>query len=174
MLRWPWGFLKAGSLVVLAFVACTVVPETKEALLSQVIIEASQGRARADAYAVISPSDPERTEAFQYLESWLDINREAVEGVKAYTVEQEGTFRFTQSRDGKKIYLISEGWPGSQVRTKILQAKPGMVVTLLGWPDVLPWEQVGSTLVITTPKELADEANHPCKQAFVFRFQLAP
>jgi len=170
MARRPWGFLKAVMLGLLC-VGCETVPATREDLLIRVIEDAAAGRSQTDAYQMVSPSSAERVDQFQYLEAWLDINREAVEGVQAMPVVQEGVLRFTQSRDGKKRYLISYGWPGPQVRTKVLQAQVGMTVTLLGWPDPLAWEQVGSTLVITTPKEMADEANHPCKQAFVFRLQ---
>ncbi len=111
---------------------------------------------------------------FLYLEAWLDINREAVENVNvvAGPVSREPNFYFTQSADQRRTYLIALGWPGAQVRTKTLQGSPGMKVRMLGWPDALPWEQLGDTLVITTPKELADEANHPCKQAFVFRLEM--
>ena len=42
---------------------------------------------------------------------------------------------------------------------------------MLGWPEPLPWEQLGAVCVIETPREMADEENHPCAQAFVFRFE---
>jgi hypothetical protein len=84
-------------------------------------------------------------------------------------VPAEGAFRFTRSADGRTTYLISYGWPGPQVRSRGLRPAPGATITLLGWSDLLPWEQLGGVCVITTPREMADEENHPCKQAFVFK-----
>jgi hypothetical protein len=57
------------------------------------------------------------------------------------------------------------------LRTKALRPPPGTRVRILGWPDELPWEQLGAVCVVETPRELADEENHPCERAFVFRFE---
>ena len=83
----------------------------------------------------------------------------------------EGRFTFTRSADDRVTYLIAEGWPGKQVRTKAFRPAPGSRVTMLGWPDALPWEQLGAVCVIATPSEMVDEENHPCVQAFVFRIE---
>ena len=83
----------------------------------------------------------------------------------------EGSFRFTRSADGRSTYLISYGWPGPQVRSRVLRPAPGSKIMLLGWSDLLPWEQLGAVCVITTPREMGDEENHPCKQAFVFKVE---
>ena len=69
------------------------------------------------------------------------------------------------------MYLISYGWPGPQVRSRVLRPAPGAKIMLLGWSDLLPWEQLGAVCVIGTPREMADEENHPCEQAFVFRIE---
>ena len=97
------------------------------------------------------------------------MNGEAVLEVLPAPVLKEGLFRFTRSADGRTTYLISYGWPGPQVRSRVLRPAPGSTITLLGWSDLLPWEQLGGVCVITTPREMADEENHPCKQAFVFK-----
>ena len=73
--------------------------------------------------------------------------------------------------DGRTTYLISFGWPGPQVRSRVLRPALGSKIMLLGWSDLLPWEQLGAVCVIETPREMADEENHPCKQAFVFKVE---
>jgi alpha-L-fucosidase len=113
--------------------------------------------------------DEASTAQFIYVEEWLDVNGEAVLEVLPAPVPAEGAFRFTRSADGRTTYLISYGWPGPQVRSRVLRPAPGSTVTLLGWSDFLPWEQLGGVCVVTTPREMADEENHPCKQAFVFK-----
>jgi hypothetical protein len=113
--------------------------------------------------------DEASTAQFIYVEEWLDVNGEAVLEVRPAPVPAEGAFRFTLSADGRTTYLISYGWPGPQVRSRVLRPASGATITLLGWSDLLPWEQLGGVCVITTPREMADEENHPCRQAFVFK-----
>ena len=162
----------AGLLLLgLLLVGCHSTPVTKEAALTALIQRAVDGRAPGDAYQDIAPGGAADNEVFNYLESWLDVNAEAVQGVISAGLPSEGAFSFTRSADGRRTYLIAQGWPGSQVRSKVLRPVSGSRITLLGWEDALPWEQLGGTLVITTPREMADEENHPCVQAFVFRIE---
>jgi hypothetical protein len=161
------GRLRIAGLLLAALLmtACQSEPLSKEAALTALVRRAAEGRAPEDAYAELVPGG----EAFSYLEEWLDVNAEAVQGVVAAGLPDEGAFCFTRSADGRRTYLITRGWPGPQVRSKVLRPAPGSRITLLGWEDALPWEQLGGTLVITTPREMADEENHPCVQYFVFR-----
>ena len=146
-------------------------PRSPEAALSSLIESAVAGRASAERYQNVDPVDEESIRQFVYVEEWLDVNGEAVVGVNPGAVPAEGSFRFTRSADGRATYLISYGWPGPQVRSRVLRPAPGSKIMLLGWSDLLPWEQLGSVCVITTPREMADEENHPCKQAFVFKVE---
>ena len=157
-------------MAVLLFAACRSVPATKEDALRQLIADIAAGRVEADPYTAVTPTDPAQSALFLYVEEWLNVNAEALTRVTP-VLPPEGRFTFTRSADGRVTYLISEGWPGSQVRTKALRPVPGTRITLLGWPDPLPWEQLGAVCVIETPREMADEENHPCPQAFVFRFE---
>ncbi len=145
------------------------MPPTGERLLAELIEDAAEGRATEGRYHNIDPVDEASIALFVYVEEWLDVNGEAVLAVRPGSVPREGSFRFTRSADGRTTYLISYGWPGPQVRSRVLRPQPGSVITLLGWSDFLPWEQLGGVCVITTPREMADEENHPCKQAFVFK-----
>ena len=148
---------------------CALLPSTGEGLLAELIEDAAEGRTTEGRYHNIDPVDEASTALFIYVEEWLDVNGEAVLEVRPAPVSAEGAFRFTRSADGQATYLISYGWPGPQVRSRVLRPQPGSTITLLGWSDLLPWEQLGGVCVITTPRELADEENHPCKQAFVFK-----
>ena len=148
---------------------CALLPSTGEGLLAELIEDAADGRTTEGRYHNINPVDEASTALFIYVEEWLDVNGEAVLGVRPGSVPREGAFRFTRSTDGRATYLISYGWPGPQVRSRVLRPQPGSTITLLGWSDLLPWEQLGGVCVITTPREMADEENHPCKQAFVFK-----
>ncbi len=145
-------------------------PLTGPAALESLIDAAADGRLPPGEYHGVSPGGPEASAAFVYVEEWLNVNGESVHDVRTHLPSREGSFRFTESKDGRQTYLIARGWPGPQVRTSAIRPVPGMKVTLLGWPDELAWERLGSVLVVTTPREMADEENHPCRQAFVFRF----
>lgn len=155
---------------VLLLAGCRTVPETKQDALRVLIADIAEGRVEADPFKAVTPADPARSEQFLYVEAWLNVNAEALTHVVAGP-PSEGRFTFTRSADGRITYLISDGWPGAQVRSKVLRPAPGSRITLLGWPDALPWEQLGAVCVIETPREMADEENHPCEQAFVFRVE---
>ena len=146
-----------------------MLPPTAEDRVVELIEDAAAGRSVAGRYHNLDPVDETSTAQFVYVEEWLDVNGEAVLEVLPGEPSREGAFRFTRSADGRTTYLISYGWPGPQVRSRVLRPAPGSVITLLGWSDFLPWEQFGGVCVITTPREMADEENHPCKQAFVFK-----
>jgi hypothetical protein len=157
-------------MAVLLLAACRTVPTTKEDALRLLIADIAAGRVEADPHKAVTPTDPVQSELFLYVEEWLNVNAEALTHVSP-ALSPEGPFTFTRSANGRITYLISDGWPGKQVRTKALRPVPGTRITMLGWPDPLPWEQLGAVCVIATPREMADEANHPCTQAFVFRFE---
>ena len=146
-------------------------PRSPEEALTRLIEDAVAGRSVAEQYQNVDPVDEETIRQFVYVEEWLDVNGESVVGVVPGAVPAEGAFRFTRSADGRSSYLISYGWPGPQVRSRVLRPEPGAKIMLLGWSDLLPWEQLGAVCVITTPREMADEENHPCKQAFVFKVE---
>jgi hypothetical protein len=146
-------------------------PRSPEEALTRLIEGAVAGHSASDQYQNVDPVDEETIRQFVYVEEWLDVNGESVFGVRPGATPVEGSFRFTQSADGRSTYLIAYGWPGPQVRSRVLRPAPGSKVMLLGWSDLLPWEQLGGVCVITTPREMADEENHPCRQAFVFKVE---
>lgn len=171
----PGRLLLAGFLLLVpCLVGCRPPQVSKEEALLALIGRAAEGRAPVDVYREIAPEGEVDGDRLAYLEAWLDVNAEAVQGVVASDIPAEGSFRFTRSPDGRFTYLIALGWPGSEVRSVFLKPAPGARITLLGWEDSLPWVRQGDTLVVATPREMGDEANHPCVQAFVFRVEAPP
>lgn len=166
--------LLAALALALLLGGCAVLPRTAEDRVVELIEDAVAGRNIDGRYHNLDPVDEASTAQFVYVEEWLDVNGEAVLEVRPAPAPREGAFRFTRSVDGRTTYLISYGWPGPQVRSRVLRPAPGSTITLLGWSDLLPWEQLGGVCVITTPREMADEENHPCKQAFVFKVTAPP
>jgi hypothetical protein len=150
---------------------CAAVSSTPEQALAELIEDAAAGRSSADRYHNVDPVDEPTIRRFLYVEEWLDVNGESVVGARPAKVSAEGAYRFTLSADGRVTYLICLGWPGPQVRSRVLRPLAGSTISLLGWPDRLAWEQLGAVCVIGTPPEMADEENHPCRQAFVFRVE---
>ncbi len=163
--------LLAALCLALGLAGCASVPRSPEEALTRLIEGAVAGRSASDQYQNVDPVDEDTIAQFVYVEEWLDVNGESVVDVRPGAVPVEGSFRFTQSADGRSTYLISYGWPGPQVRSQVLRPAPGSKIMLLGWSDILPWERRGGVCVIETPREMADEENHPCKQAFVFKVE---
>ena len=164
--------LLAAVCLALGLLGCaSSFPRSPEAALTRLIEDAVAGGAATDQYQNVDPVDEDTIRQFVYVEEWLDVNGESVVAVRPGATPVEGSFRFTRSADGRTTYLISFGWPGPQVRSRVLRPAPGSKIMLLGWSDLLPWEQLGAVCVIETPREMADEENHPCKQAFVFKVE---
>ena len=150
--------------------ACRSLPPGPADSLQSLLAAAAAGD-RPDPHAWVDPADPARSAAFLQVEQWVNVNAEAVTDVRAADLPAERDRFFTRSADGRVTYVIAWGWPGAQLRTKALRPPPGTRVRILGWPDELRWEQLGAVCVVETPRELADEENHPCERAFVFRFE---
>jgi len=94
------------------------------AALESLIDAAADGRLPPVEYHGVSPGDPAASAAFVYVEEWLNVNGESVHDVRTHAIAREGAFRFTESKDGRHVYLISRGWPGPQVRTAALRPRP--------------------------------------------------
>ena len=153
-------------------VGCQVAPVVPRDALEALVDAAAAGE-RPDPHAWVDPADPARSAAFLQVERWVNVNAEAVTDVRAAGLPVEPGHRFARSADGRFVYVFTAGWPGRQLRTKAVQPWPGSSVRVLGWPEDLRWEQLGAVCVVETPRELADEENHPCEQVFVFRLQVA-
>lgn len=107
-----------------------------------------------------------------YVGDWLKVNGECIYATRPYFRYAEGAnLRFTRSKDKKIVYVISLQWPGESLRTTLVRAKPGSKIQMLGRAEDLTWSQDQSGLVIQVPKELQEETQRPCRQAFAFRVE---
>ena len=97
--------------------------------------------------------------------AWMAINREAIYGVRPWSVIQEGDIWYTQSKDGKALYAFACGevWAMGERKTLLLtkvKAGPQTKISILGQndqvleykPEVIPttrWTQTDDELVIS-------------------------
>jgi alpha-L-fucosidase len=101
---------------------------------------------------------------------WLKVNGEAIYGTRMWDHWREArNVRFTRSKDGKYIYAFCLEWPGPEFTSKVLRAKRGSKIYLLGVEKELKWKQDGKDLVIRVPESAS--RNRPCEYAWVFRVE---
>jgi alpha-L-fucosidase len=107
-----------------------------------------------------------------YVGDWLKLNGEAIYCTRPYMRYREGTdLRFTRTKDRKYVYIISLKWPGETLTSKLVKAKEGSAIRLIGFNEDLKWRREGDSLSIEMPKALQDETRRPCKQAYVFKVE---
>jgi alpha-L-fucosidase len=114
----------------------------------------------------------ETIDRISYIGDWLKVNGECIFTTRPYLRYHEGKdLRFTRSKDKKYVYLISLKWPGETLQTRLVKAKQGSAIRMLGLDQDLKWRLEGENLVIDLPKELQDEADRPCRQAYAFKVE---
>jgi hypothetical protein len=102
----------------------------------------------------------------------LKVNGESIYATRPYLRYHEGVnLRFTRSKDKKYVYIISLVWPGDTLRSKMVKAKPGSTIQMLGYGQNLNWHEEGDTLVVDLPEELQTQANRPSLQAYAFKVE---
>jgi alpha-L-fucosidase len=105
----------------------------------------------------------------QALGRWIKVNAEAVYGTRILPPYQEGSVRYTCSKDGKFAFAILERWPGGRLILKGIRAVPGSPITMLGVREPLAWRQDERGLAIAIPDTLQDERSRPCEHAWVLK-----
>jgi alpha-L-fucosidase len=104
---------------------------------------------------------------------WLKVNGEAVYDTRVYRTPQEGgNLRYTLASDGRTVYAIHLGWPGSMLRLAGVPIPAGSKITLLGSAEPLKWKYENDTLTIDLPEALG--RNLPCRIAYVFKMPTLP
>ena len=130
-------------------------------------------------------------ELLRGLGGWLDVNGDAIYGTRPWKVygegpthvkggafiESEGSpytpqdLRFTQSKDGERLYVIALGWPGDDLTVRSMQVDErasGARIELLGREKALNYHLNDQRQpVIEIPKMDANE--RPCEHACAFR-----
>ncbi len=102
---------------------------------------------------------------------WMEVNGEGIYETRPFQLFGEGeSLRFTQSRDGKDIYIFALEWPGGELVVGSLGAGAlrlgeGAEITLLGHEGLLGWTQDNDGLKIGVPAAGREKVQH----AWVFR-----
>jgi alpha-L-fucosidase len=105
---------------------------------------------------------------------WIRVNSEAVYGTRALAPCEEGTVRYTGSKDGKFAYAILKQWPGRKLTLKGVRAAEGTTITMLGIAEPLSWRQDEKGLTISIPDTLQEEKARPCEHAWVVKITRQP
>ena len=114
---------------------------------------------------------PEMVERVSYIGDWLRVNGECIYSTRPHIRYHEGKdLRFTRSKDGRHVYVISLKWPGTTLTTTLVKARKGSVIRMLGSDQELPWEQAGDALTVQIPAALA--GRRPCAQAYAFKVEV--
>ena len=109
--------------------------------------------------------------------AWLRVNGDAIYGTRPREGDlwHEGDHvRYTQSKDGRFVYAITDEWPGNTLVLRTVRAPQVSAVILLGLEQPLAWTQDERGLVIRLPASLADPAWRPCGIAWAFRIRTGP
>jgi len=121
---------------------------------------------------------PESARLLDELAAWFAVNGEAIYATRPWRVFGEGPtkagsghfsenfaftsrdVRFTQSKDGTKLYAIILGWPENRkVSIQLLAGRAGSSensikeVSLLGYDGKLEWRQTAAGLIVTLPNK---------------------
>lgn len=118
---------------------------------------------------------PEAIKQFDYVGQWLKVNGEAIYRTRPWRHWQEqDKIWFTQSKDGKYVYGIHKGWPGTRLVSRLVRARDGSNIMLLGADEPLKWRNNPDRgLTIDIPQKLQARANRPCEQYYVFKIENA-
>ncbi len=80
---------------------------------------------------------------------------------------------FTQSKDGRFVYVIVRKWPGQEYRTKNIKPLPESKITMLGYDKPLKWMWQDSKTTVFFPEELRDVISRPGEHAWVLKVERA-
>ncbi len=115
---------------------------------------------------------PEMIERVSYVGDWLKVNGECIFATRPYFRYHEGAdLRFTRTKDKKTVYIITLKWPGDTLTSKLVKAKAGSSIRMVGFNEDLKWRQDADGLVIQIPEALQAEGKRPCKQAYAFKVE---
>jgi len=101
------------------------------------------------------------------LAEWMDVNAEAIHGVRRWKTTREGDLWFTRKKDGSALYAVLLRWPdGPELTVSSLKGAPVKGVRLLGTPRDLKWHRGKKGLTVRLPEE------QPGKHAFTLEVAL--
>ena len=76
---------------------------------------------------------------------------------------------FTQSKDGRFVYVILKEWPGQEFKTDVIEPLPNSQITMLGYDKPLRWKRQGVETTVFFPEELQDDKSRPEGHAWVLK-----
>jgi hypothetical protein len=101
--------------------------------------------------------------------SWLKVNGKAIYDTRPWKPYEENTIRFTQSKDGKYVYVSFLEWPEEELMlVKAMQGKVITNVELLGLNEKIDWSQGKEGLMLSFP----EVDSKPCENAWVFAVEI--
>ena len=113
-------------------------------------------------------------ERLRSIGDWLRVNGEGIYATRAYKTPNEGSTRYTRSKDHSTVYAIVKEFKGRTLSLKSVRPAEGSQVTMLGSDTPLKWrydERSGSTIV-TLPQSLSNPDNRPCAYAWTLKFKV--
>jgi alpha-L-fucosidase len=149
--------------------------KSKEWLLGTLIdIVAKGGNFMPGVSPMANGRFPQETvDRLEYAGAWLQVNGEAIYGTRPWNIFKEGEdLRFTQSRDGKYLYVIALKWPGKTLTIRSARAVSGSRIVMLGLRHNLQWHQNAQSLTVEIPQSI--EQHKPCDQAYALKIEAQP
>jgi alpha-L-fucosidase len=108
------------------------------------------------------------------LGAWLKVNGEAIYATRVLPPYQEGSVRYTRSKDAHFAYALCREWPGHTLTLHGIRAEADGQITMLGASEPLAWHQTEQGLTISIPNRFQDEPTRPCQHAWAIRIPLQP
>ncbi|MDR0385130.1 MAG: alpha-L-fucosidase [Prevotellaceae bacterium] len=112
---------------------------------------------------------PEAVRQLEAVGEWLKVNGEGIYNTRARDVWQAGDIRFTQSKDGKRVYAFVEKFPEREIIIPSVTPKKKSKVKLLGYSKPLKWQSMGDKGIrVNIPDALQSPVNRPCEHIWSF------
>lgn len=108
------------------------------------------------------------------LGAWLKVNGEGIYGTRPWSTQADGDLYFTQSKDGKFVYVHFLAWPGNILTVSNLSPVEGSSIAMLGVGAELEWQQKGQNLEVVLPAALQEEDNRPNPYGWALKVQVKP
>jgi len=111
-----------------------------------------------------SPEGEFDTTAYSRLKEigqWMSVNGSAIYGTRKFSTFKEGeSIRFTQSKEGKTVYVLLFDYPEKQVALSKIPFLSTSKVKLLGSKEKLKWIQKVGTVEISMPVQGKTASQH--------------
>ena len=92
---------------------------------------------------------------------WLKINGEAIYATRPCKRFAEGkSIRFTQSKDGKTVYVFLFDLPEKPVKLSNIQVSSEATFQLLGSDEKLQWKKTAAGREVSIPDRLPNGTKH--------------